>query len=142
VVFETGVREANGVVIITYDVPVTGTLEVRKTVLGWNDPGRFDLLIDGEARAEGVGHGGSTGPVEVPVGEREVSETGAEGTDLGDYSAFISCRDEGGDGDFVAFGFGTSLTVAVAEDQSLVCTIYNRPTVAEWLRRILAIFAG
>ena len=141
VAFETGVRAGDGVVIITYDVPETGTLEVRKMVLAWNDPGRFDLLIDGEAHAEGVASGGSTGPVEVPVGEHTVSELGADGTDLGDYQSFVKCQQEGQFLGSIAFGFGTSLTVDVGLDQSVVCTIYNLPTVAEWLNRILAIFA-
>ena len=42
----------------------TATLEVRNLV-SFFDSGRFNLLIDGTAYAEGVGFGGSTGEVEV-----------------------------------------------------------------------------
>ena len=41
----------------------TATLEVRNLV-SFFDSGRFNLLIDGTAYAEGVGFGGSTGEVE------------------------------------------------------------------------------
>ncbi len=99
----------------------TGTLTVLKYV-SLRDPGRFDLLIDDTAYAEGVGAFGSTGAVEVDAGEYTVSEEGASGTDLGDYTSIITCF---GDGSIVAAGIGPSLTVDVEAGDDVVCTIYN-----------------
>jgi hypothetical protein len=121
----------------------SGTLEVRKRLLFLNDPGRFDLLIDGETHAEGVGNGGSTGPVEVAVGERVVSEAGADGTSLANYNASVTCRDEGGEGLIVALSLiRGSTTVMVDEGDDIVCTILNRTNGLGWLDRFLRIFVG
>ena len=47
-----------------------------------DDPGRFDLKIDGEVAggAEAVGDGDSTGTIAVATGRRTVSESAARGT--------------------------------------------------------------
>src|SRR3990170_7135051 len=70
----------------------TGKLEIRKVVSPSDDPGRFDLRIDGKTEVSGVGNGGSTGEETVSTGKHEVSEVGAGGTKLGDYTTSISCR--------------------------------------------------
>ena len=102
----------------------TATLEVRNLV-SFFDSGRFNLLIDGTAYAEGVGFGGSTGEVEVDAGEHSVSEAAASGISLSNYNTTILCRDEDGRGGIVAFGSGTSLMVDVGAGDDVVCTIVN-----------------
>ena len=52
----------------------TGTVEVQKVVVPASDPGRFNLLINGQQLANG-GDGTTTGPITVGVGEATVSET-------------------------------------------------------------------
>src|SRR5207237_1347897 len=61
------------------------------------DPGRFNLLIDGAARASNVGNGGTTGAVVLPPGTHIVSEAVGAGTSLGGYrQSFSGDCDSGG----------------------------------------------
>ena len=57
-------------------------------------PGRFALLINGEVKggAAAVGDGGTTGTIAVSTGRHTVTERGAPGTSLADYTTGISCR--------------------------------------------------
>ena len=55
----------------------TGTLEVRKQLVPTNDPGTFDLSIDGTVRTAGAGHNGTTGPVVVAAGTHSVAAVSA-----------------------------------------------------------------
>ena len=71
------------------ETPEPATLTVRLRVLPSNDPGRFNLRIDGVARSANATDGGSTGPSEVAAGTHTVSQTAGSGTDLGDYRTFI-----------------------------------------------------
>jgi hypothetical protein len=60
-------------------------LTVRKVVIPANDPGRFDLLVNGATKASNVRDGGTTGPVTVLAGTHTVGESGVN-TNLVSYS--------------------------------------------------------
>ena len=72
----------------------TATIELRKATVPADDPGTFNLLLNGRVVATG-GNGTTTGPMIVGVGEGTVSETGAARTDLGDYDSRIDCTRSG-----------------------------------------------
>ena len=59
-----------------------------------DDTGSFALRINGEVKggAAAVGDGGTTGTIAVHTGRHTVSETGAPGTSLADYTIEIVCR--------------------------------------------------
>jgi hypothetical protein len=95
--------------------PPTATLTVNKVCQPADDPGRFDLYIDG-TRFPDVACGGTTGPVTVPVGGHAVSEQNGTDTSLGDYTSMIG-------GDCAADG-----TITLAANQSATCTITNTRT--------------
>ena len=104
------------------------TLRVDKSLDPPDDPGIFDLQIDGvtPAGAHGVGHNGTTGNVSVSAGEHTVSEVASGSTSLSDYTTRIVCRGDGGNGGLIlAEGAGTSLRVTVASGQAIGCVINN-----------------
>ena len=109
---------------------ISGKLEVRKSLLPGTDGGRFNLLIDGTARATGVGDGGTTGEVVVPAGTRTVAESIAPSSpqvSLDDYVTDIACRSQNGSGPVVASGSGAGpLNVPVAKNDDIVCTVTNQ----------------
>jgi uncharacterized repeat protein (TIGR01451 family) len=106
-----------------------GSIRVDKALDPETDPGRFDLLLDGQPLATGVGQGGTTGTRSVTATSagtpHSVGERAAPGTTLADYVTTIVCRDNGGSGAIVAQGTGTSLTVTVRRGQAIVCVILN-----------------
>jgi hypothetical protein len=65
------------------------TVTVQKLCQPTDDPGRFDLTIDGAVVKGNVGCGGTTGAVTVRPGLRRVGESGAGDTDVGDYTVVI-----------------------------------------------------
>ena len=66
-------------------------ITVIKKLVPASDPGRFDLKVDSTVVKAAAGDGGS-GSTLVSPGAHLVSETGANGTDLADYSASIACN--------------------------------------------------
>jgi hypothetical protein len=125
---------------LTGDPVATGTLEVRKTVLAWSDPGLFDLLIDGSAEASDVGSGGTTGEVAVTDGPHTVSEEAGTDTTLADYWSSVYCRDDDGHGSVVAASFFSgTVEVQVDEGDDIVCTITNTP-IPSWLSNLFSRF--
>ncbi len=70
-------------------------LTVIKDLVTPNDPGLFNLLIDGTPHATNVGNFGSTGAVTVSVGQHTISETAGTSTSLDNYMASYSCVGEG-----------------------------------------------
>ena len=104
-------------------ISVTGTsvppaqLTLRKALLPNEDPGRFNLQIDGVTKQTNVGSGGSTGAQPMSVGSHTVGETGGTGTNLANYSTAIDC----GAGPVT----GTSTTVSLALGDDKTCTITN-----------------
>ena len=103
--------------------PVKPTITVVKQLVPSDDPGKFALKIGGEVieGASAVGNGGTTDAVEVDAGSHTVSESGAEGTPLEDYTIFIRCT--GGASDVSAAG--DSISVTVRPGDAAVCTITN-----------------
>jgi len=103
------------------------SLRVDKSLTPSDDPGRFDLQINGSVQGTGanVTDRGTTGDVSVAAGPHVVSEAGAQGTDLADYDSEIVCRSRGGSGAVVASGTGTSLTVVVGQNDPVVCVVVN-----------------
>ncbi|MGH9009975.1 MAG: hypothetical protein ACRDYF_09045, partial [Acidimicrobiia bacterium] len=98
---------------------VGGTLTVNQVIDPGDDPGLFNLQIDGSTAGTGanVGSGGTTGAVGVSSGGHVVGQTAGTGTDLDDYSASTSCTLNGAP--VVLAGD----TVTVADGQDIVCTI-------------------
>jgi hypothetical protein len=71
----------------------TGTIKVTKKLIPATDGGKFNLLIDGQAKATNVGDGGTTGVQTVLPGAHTVGEAAGTGTDLANYDATLSCAD-------------------------------------------------
>jgi hypothetical protein len=117
-----------------------GTLEVRKTIVPAEDPGRFDLQIDGTTVATNVGDGGSTGeqtvtsgPAAAPV-NHNVAEVPAAGSDLDPrltfYTKGVVCKDANGTGAIVAQNVfpataAPALDVPIVDGADVVCDITN-----------------
>jgi hypothetical protein len=123
------------------------SITVTKQLLPADDPGHFDLEVNGqiEGGASEVGNGGTTGTIAVVAGEHTVSESGAAGTSLDDYRTQIACRANGGTGAIVSAGTGSSLGVQVGDGDEIVCTITNEAkTEAKDVRPVLncVVFNG
>jgi hypothetical protein len=74
--------------------PPTGTIKVTKKLVPATDSGKFNLLIDGVAKATNVGDGGTTGTQTVNTGAHTVGESAGTGTSLSNYDATLSCVDK------------------------------------------------
>jgi fimbrial isopeptide formation D2 family protein/uncharacterized repeat protein (TIGR01451 family) len=104
----------------------TGTLTVVKDLNPADDPGRFDLRVDGTTEANGVGDGGSTGALTLETGSHSVGERADGVTDLADYASWIECRSNGGQGGVIASAAGSGpLSVFVTDDANVLCVISN-----------------
>jgi plastocyanin len=66
-------------------------ITVIKKLVPASDAGRFDLKVDGATVKAAAGDGGS-GSTYVTAGAHRVTETGAGGTDLANYSASTDCK--------------------------------------------------
>lgn len=105
----------------------TATITVNKTLVPSNDPGLFNLRIDGSTAGTGanVGDGGTTGAVTVNItSQHTVSETAGTNTSLSDYTTTYSCNNN-------LSGSGTSVPAfSVTANQNVICTFTNtlRPT--------------
>jgi len=105
-----------------------GSITIIKQVISSldDDPGRFNLEIDGAAVSDApVGHGGSAGPIAVGTGSHTVGESGAGGTNLSNFDTSIVCRTGMGAGAVVAQANGVSVAVTVGNGEAVVCTITN-----------------
>ena len=69
---------------------IVTTLTVNKVLSPSNDPGLFNLLVDGTAKASNVGNGGTTGALTISAGTHTVSETAGTNTSLSSYSSTVS----------------------------------------------------
>jgi hypothetical protein len=103
-------------------------LEVRKVLSPADDPGRFDLQIDGKTYASAAGNGGTTGERVVKAGTHTVGETARNGIDLDDYTISIACKDGNGEGSTVASGNARTLSLRLAENADVVCVVTNTRT--------------
>jgi hypothetical protein len=70
---------------------VPAELVVRKELAPPNDPGRFNLLVDGVIRVAAAGDGASR-TLQVRPGVHRVSETAAAGTNPLDYRSTVECK--------------------------------------------------
>ena len=85
-----------------------------------NDPGKFDLQINGQTHADDVGNGGDTGFKQVTAGQPvTVGELAGAGTSLANYVSSVSC-DSGKGG-----AAGTSHSFSVDFGDQVTCTITN-----------------
>jgi hypothetical protein len=69
------------------------TIKVTKKLVPATDGGKFNLLIDGVAKATNVGDGGTTGTQTVSIGSHSVGESAGTGTSLLDYDSSTTCVD-------------------------------------------------
>jgi hypothetical protein len=103
-----------------------GRLEVVKHLVPHDDAGAFKLLIGGTAFGVDVGHNGTTGPLEFALGRHTITEQGAHGTDLAQFSTSTTCVDKAHGGHTVAHNaHGPSVTVDLSDGDNIVCTITN-----------------
>ena len=93
-------------------------ITVIKKLVPATDAGRFDLKIDGNTVKAAAGDGG-TGSASVSAGAHQVTETGANGTNLADYAASIDCQTTSSSR---TYGPGW---VHVKSGDDVVCTITN-----------------
>ena len=110
---EFDLAKSGGIANICIKESEPPTLKVTKLLEPNEDPGLFNLLIDGTEVATSVGHQGTTGDIEVSVGTHVVSETASGSTDISDYTVSFS-----GDCD-------SSGSVSLESGQSKECIITN-----------------
>jgi uncharacterized repeat protein (TIGR01451 family) len=88
-----------------------------------NDPGRFDLTLNGttfDNGGQGFGHGGATDFVTVQAGAVTIAESAHAGTAADKYASSVSC-----DSGKVVDASGTSHGFTVANGESVTCTFTN-----------------
>ena len=117
------VTDGSDIVCTITNTRKTGDLTVVKSLSPSDDPGLFNLQIDGTTQAANVGDGGTTGAQTVNTGSHTVGETAGTSTALANYASSIECVD----GEtVVASGSGTGpLSVDVTDGSNIVCTITN-----------------
>ena len=94
---------ANSDIVCTVsNVRETGKLEVVKSLSPTNDPGRFNLQIDGATQKTDAANGDSTGEKTVNTGLHNVGEIAGSVGVLGNYQKSIECKDQNGTGSVVA----------------------------------------
>jgi hypothetical protein len=113
-----------GQITIFSEATVAPSLTVTSTVVPGNDPGRFDVRVDGIVRASDLAHGGSTGALVVAPGTRRVSVGAGTNTVLANYTRAFggACAPDG----TVPLGLGDARTCTVthtrlAADSRQVC---------------------
>ena len=72
----------------------TGQLEVVKSLSPTNDPGRFNLQIDGATQKTDAANGDTTGKKTVTTGNHTVGEIAGSVGVLGTYQKSIVCKDQ------------------------------------------------
>ena len=99
----------------------TGTIKVTKELVPATDGGKFNLLIDGQAKATNVGDGGTTGVQTVLPGTHTVGESAGTATSMADYDSSTSCVDKA----HAAKPADTDGSLAVAKGDQWECVITN-----------------
>lgn len=110
-------------------------VELVKNLNPTNNPGRFDLTIDGPGATDtstvaNQGHGGTTGIVGLNPGNGQgstatVSEAAYTGTSLANYNSTISCVKRGTAIVVTATGNAPSWQIPIKDGDNIVCTITN-----------------
>jgi hypothetical protein len=102
-------------------------LTLEKQLVPGTDPGLFNLNIDGgPPEATDQGDGGTTGPVEVSIGQHAVSESAGTGTNMADYltpSIGGSCTDNGDGTGSIALGPGDEKTCVITNTKVPTLTV-------------------
>jgi hypothetical protein len=99
----------------------TGTIKVTKALAPATDAGKFNLLVDGAAKATDVGDGGTTGVQTVLPGTHTVGEAAGTATDLANYDSSTSCVDKAN----AAKPVDTDGSVQVDKGNQWECVITN-----------------
>jgi hypothetical protein len=99
----------------------SATIKVTKQLVPATDGGKFNLLIDGQAKATDVGDGGTTGAQTVLPGTHTVGEAAGTATDLSNYDSSTSCVDKA----HTAKPADTDGSLAVANGDQWECVITN-----------------
>lgn len=121
----------NSPVLEAFNIVPRPIIEVRKSVVPANAPGRFNLKIDSNTLATNVGNGGSTGRIVVEPGTRTIAETVGLGGNFNLFEISITCVQADGGAVFAQsagadLGLGTSMNVVLTGGEDLICTIKNR----------------
>src|SRR5439155_621668 len=125
-VMESDGTEPSATATKTWTGVATGQLEVKKVLSPSNDPGRFNLQIDGITKKADASNGDTTTKQTVSPATHSVGETAGTASSLGDYTSAIECRSANGAGEVLASGSDSGpLNVSVAEGADVVCTITN-----------------
>ncbi|OGM87387.1 hypothetical protein A2616_01265 [Candidatus Woesebacteria bacterium RIFOXYD1_FULL_33_11] len=108
----------------------TGKLEIVKNLVPGDDSGLFNLLIDNAVLASNIGNNGTTTEQIVLASAgtgtfHTFSESAGTGTNLGDYTTTVECRDGNGVGSVVSTTGSFPWTVNVVKDDDIVCTVTN-----------------
>jgi hypothetical protein len=77
-------------------IQVPRTIQVCKDLIPSNDPGLFNLQVDGVTQFANANDGDCTDHIAVEPGNHSVGETAGTGTSLGAYNTNISCVDIAG----------------------------------------------
>jgi uncharacterized repeat protein (TIGR01451 family) len=138
-----------------FDVPITirqsAYLEIVKACTPSNDPGTFDLLIDGSNQyATGVGCGGSTGKRTVGAGtssspgaSHTFGEAAAGTTSLSNYASSFACKNRSDNSTHTSSGTVTSGSITLQPNEDVICTITNvRNTGTVELKKVWSGTAG
>jgi hypothetical protein len=99
----------------------TATIKVTKALAPATDSGKFNLLVDGQAKATNVGNGGTTGVQTVTPGTHTVAEAAGTATDLANYDSTTSCVDKA----HAAKPADTDGSLLVANGDQWECVITN-----------------
>ena len=123
-------------------------MTVNKVLSPANDPGLFNLQIDGGAKANVLdqGNGGTTGEVIVGAGTLQnpgathtVGETEGTGTVLTDYLSAISCVKKGTQTVVASGSTSGPLDVPFMPNDDIVCTITNTKKAATIIIKKIAL---
>lgn len=107
----------------------TGTITVTNALDPGDDPGRFDLEIDGQTKLAAAGNDGTTGPVALPTGLHSVSVAAAPGTHVDDYTTGIVCTEDSNPASPLVASGGTLDSIPVQTGDAWQCAVTSRRTV-------------
>jgi len=113
---------------------VYSTLTINQVIDPGDDPGLFNLQIDGLTAGTGanVGNGGTTGAVTVSSGAHSVGQTAGTGTAVVDYTSSTSCTANGApvvlSGDDVSVAAGVDIVCTITLTRAPIIIVDPAPT--------------
>jgi hypothetical protein len=117
------------------DTGPSGTLTINQVIDPVDDPGLFNLQIDGSTAGTGAnaGNGGSTGAVAVSAGAHAVGQTAGTGTEPRDYEGSTTCTADGVpvplDGNEVLVGAEEDVVCTITLSRVPIIVVDPHPTV-------------